>query len=115
MVPATRPVARGPILPASARVARAIGPEIIALAGEYPSVLIVLDRLRTYGVVVRQVLLRDGRVRLSDLAASLSPRTRMIALSFVSFATGWRAPIAEIAALCAPRGIWLVVDAIQGA
>lgn len=89
------------------------GDEVITLAGEYPSVLMALDRLRAFGVIVRRIPLHDGRLRLADLEASLSHRTRMVALSLVSFATGWRAPIADIAAICAPRGVWLVVDAIQ--
>lgn len=89
------------------------GDEVVVPAREYPSVTMALTRLRAFGVVVRTLPDHGGRFRLDDLEAALTARTRLVALSLVGFATGWRAPVAAVAALCRPRGIWLVVDAIQ--
>ncbi len=89
------------------------GDEVIAPARDYPSVLMSLDRLRPFGVVVRHLPDHEGRFALEDLEAAMTDRTRLVALSMVGFATGWRAPVAAVANLCRARGIWLVVDAIQ--
>ena len=48
------------------------------------------------------------------LAALDKPRVRALVLSWVSFATGYRIDVARIGRACRERGIWFVVDAIQG-
>jgi len=48
------------------------------------------------------------------LAALDRPRVRAVVLSWVSFATGFRIDTARIGAACRERGIWFVLDAIQG-
>ena len=65
----------------------------------------------------------DGRVHLDDLFAAVTPRTRMIAISHVEYASGFRTDLAAIGEFCrthkAPRGtcgtdkILFCVDAIQ--
>ena len=89
------------------------GDEVVAHAREYPSVLLALERLQARGVRLVRLPDQSGRFTLVDLRAAITPRTRLVATSLVGFATGWRAPVADMAALCHPRGIWLVVDAIQ--
>ncbi|MGH7664074.1 MAG: aminotransferase class V-fold PLP-dependent enzyme [Gemmatimonadaceae bacterium] len=42
------------------------------------------------------------------------PRVRAVTLSWVSFATGYRADLVRVGAACRERGILFVVDAIQG-
>ena len=48
------------------------------------------------------------------LAALDRPRVRCVVLSWVSFATGYRIDIERIGRACRERGIWFVLDAIQG-
>ena len=48
------------------------------------------------------------------LAALDQPRVRAVVLSWVSFATGYRIDVARIGRACRERGIWFVLDAIQG-
>jgi selenocysteine lyase/cysteine desulfurase len=48
------------------------------------------------------------------LAALDRPRVRCVVLSWVSFATGYRIDIERIGRACRDRGIWFVLDAIQG-
>ena len=48
------------------------------------------------------------------LAALDRPRVRCVVLSWVSFATGYRVDIERIGRACRERGIWFVLDAIQG-
>ncbi len=42
------------------------------------------------------------------------PRVRVLAVSFVQFANGWRADLGRLSAACRAHGPYLVVDAIQG-
>jgi cysteine desulfurase/selenocysteine lyase len=48
------------------------------------------------------------------LAALDRPRVRGVVLSWVSFATGYRIDVERIGRACRERGIWFVLDAIQG-
>lgn len=48
------------------------------------------------------------------LAALDTPRVKVVAVSWVQFSTGFRIDIATVGRLCRERGIWFVVDAIQG-
>jgi cysteine desulfurase/selenocysteine lyase len=48
------------------------------------------------------------------LAALDEPRVRAVVLSWVSFATGYRIDVERIGRACRERGIWFVLDAIQG-
>ena len=48
------------------------------------------------------------------LAALDRPRVRGVVLSWVSFATGYRIDVERIGNACRERGIWFVLDAIQG-
>ena len=49
-----------------------------------------------------------------NLAALDGPRVRALVLSWVSFATGYRIDVARLGRACRERGIWFVLDAIQG-
>jgi selenocysteine lyase/cysteine desulfurase len=48
------------------------------------------------------------------LAALDRPRVRGVVLSWVSFATGYRIDVERIGNACRERGIWFVLDSIQG-
>jgi cysteine desulfurase / selenocysteine lyase len=48
------------------------------------------------------------------IAALDRPRVRAVVLSWVSFETGFRADLQRIGAACRERGIFFIVDAIQG-
>jgi cysteine desulfurase/selenocysteine lyase len=42
------------------------------------------------------------------------PRVRVLAVSFVQFSNGYRADLARLSVACRARGVYLVVDGIQG-
>ncbi len=52
-------------------------------------------------------------VTLDDIAARITPRTRLLAISSVQWSSGYRVELAALGALCRERNIWFVVDAIQ--
>lgn len=90
------------------------GDVVVIPAGEYPSNVYPWMHLGSRGVETRVVATRGARIELADLAAALDERTRLLAISHVQFATGFRSDLAAIGALCRQRGIDFFVDAIQG-
>ena len=68
---------------------------------------------RGYGV--RTVPARDGLLDEDAVLAALDePGARVLALSWVGFATGFAADLDRVSAACRERGVWLVVDGMQG-
>jgi cysteine desulfurase/selenocysteine lyase len=63
---------------------------------------------------VRLAPARDNRILVKDIAALLDERTRLVALSFVEFGTGFRNDLRAIGQLCRERGVYFCVDGIQG-
>ncbi|SFZ82679.1 cysteine desulfurase / selenocysteine lyase [Devosia enhydra] len=67
------------------------------------------------GAVIRWVdVADDGSFSLDAFAASLSSRTRMVAITQMSNVTGTILPIAEIVEMAHARGIPVLVDGSQG-
>jgi cysteine desulfurase family protein (TIGR01976 family) len=66
-------------------------------------------------VKVWEPRLDDCTLRLSDLQALVSPRTRLIAVGWASNAVGTINPIAEIADIARRAGAWTYVDAVHAA
>ena len=101
------------------------GDEILSTRSEYPAnVYPWMSAAKRYGAKHVMVPERpDGRIPPEDLFAAVTPNTRMIAISHVQYASGFRADLAAIGDFCtthkAPRPtsgtdkILFCVDAIQ--
>jgi selenocysteine lyase/cysteine desulfurase len=90
------------------------GDNVVTAADEYPTNVYPWMNLAHRGVETRLVAGRDGRILLDDLRAAIDGRTRLVSLSFVEFASGFRNDLDAVGALCRERGIYFFVDAIQG-
>ncbi len=91
------------------------GDSVVTAAEEYPSNLFPWMNLADRGVTLRTVATRpDGRIWVDDLAAAIDRSTRVLTISHVEFASGFRNDLDALANLCRERGIALFVDAIQG-
>jgi len=90
------------------------GDEIVLCDNEFGANVLPWLALREAGVELRFV--RTARERLTPevLANHLRPRTRLVALSWVSFADGYRHELAPLAAIAHDHGALFCVDAIQG-
>ncbi len=91
------------------------GDSVVTADEEYPSNLYPWMILADRGVTLRTVPTRpDGRIWVEDLARAIDGSTRVLTISHVEFASGFRNDLAALSALCRERGVALFVDAIQG-
>lgn len=90
------------------------GDNVVTLANEFPSNLYPWMNLASRGVETRLVEVDEGVVDLDRIDTLIDDRTRIVSVSWVGYASGWRLDLAEVAGLCRRRNVRLVVDAIQG-
>ena len=90
------------------------GDEILLGDTEFPANVVPWLALRGRGVAVRMLPARDERLTPDVLRREISPRTRLIALSWVSFGDGYRHDVAGLAAVARENGALLCVDGMQG-
>jgi selenocysteine lyase/cysteine desulfurase len=90
------------------------GDNVVTAADEYPSNIYPWMNLASRGVDLRLVPSREGRIWLEDLSAAMDGRTRVLAISHVEFASGFRNDLAALGERCHSRRVALFVDAIQG-
>ncbi|HWN08779.1 MAG TPA: aminotransferase class V-fold PLP-dependent enzyme [Pyrinomonadaceae bacterium] len=90
------------------------GDNIVTFRNEFPSNIYPWLRLReTFGVEVRMCEERDGRIDIDELIGLLDSRTRLVAISHVQYASGFRADLERIGRAARAHDALLVVDAIQ--
>jgi len=90
------------------------GDNVVFPANEFPANQYPWMNLAARGVEARRVELPDGRIDWGRLAEACDGRTRVIALSWVGYATGYRVDLDEAVQFARERGAHLFVDAIQG-
>lgn len=67
------------------------------------------------GLEYRRLPLRDGVLDEADLHRTLEDgAVKCVSVSWVGFANGYRVDLAKLGRACRQRGVYLVVDAIQG-
>lgn len=88
------------------------GDQIIISAEEFPSNRIVWEALKGQGVEVIEVDVMNPTPEKCLLDA-ISPRTRLMAISAVQYASGLVMDLPQLAAGCHAKGVLLCVDAIQ--
>ena len=90
------------------------GDEVLSTAVEYPAnVYPWMDLAQRFGVRHIMVPEQNGRIELDDILNAITPKTRMVSLSHVEYASGFRNDIAAIGKVCRERGVLFCVDAIQ--
>ncbi len=81
---------------------------------EFPSNVYPFMNLRSQGVEVDFVKSKDGVVSAEDIIKSITPRTRVVSISYVQFLSGYKADLAMIGDYCTRYNIIFCVDGIQG-
>jgi cysteine desulfurase / selenocysteine lyase len=92
------------------------GDVVITSDREYPSNIYPWMELEAARGITLKRIPCDGVLPDEEaiMAALDGPRVRAVVLSWVSFATGYRIDVARIGRACRERGIWFILDAIQG-
>jgi cysteine desulfurase/selenocysteine lyase len=90
------------------------GDNVVLPRVEFPANVYPWLSLEKRGVRLKFVRERDGRIAVGDIERSIDRKTRVVAISFVEFSSGYRNDLERLGRLCKKRGIYLVVDGIQG-
>ena len=90
------------------------GDNVVTLENEFPSNLYPWQNLLDRGVQVRLVPVENGHVDLGRIADHCDPRTRVVSVSWIGYASGWRIDVDACAQLAHDKGAYFFLDAIQG-
>ncbi len=90
------------------------GDRIMLFEGEFPSNIYPFLNLKRFGVEVDFVSNRNGKIFIEDIEKAVTPRTRLLSISFVEFLNGFRNDLKSIGELCRRHDIIFSVDGIQG-
>jgi selenocysteine lyase/cysteine desulfurase len=89
------------------------GDNVVIPEGEFPSNFYPWWQVRRNGVEVRTVPMVEGRALPGDIAAAMDGRTRVVSISAVHYASGFRYDLVELGDLLEPHDALLVVDGTQ--
>jgi selenocysteine lyase/cysteine desulfurase len=90
------------------------GDNIVTFRGEFPSNIYPWLRVRdSFGVELRLCEERDGRIDFEDLAKLIDQNTRVVTISHVQFASGFRMDLERLGRLVRQHDALFVVDVIQ--
>jgi len=90
------------------------GDEIILTDNEFGANAYPWLNLRDRGVRIQLIRAPEERLTVDSLARAVTDRTRLVAVSYVTFVDGYRHDIAAIGAWCREHGVLLALDAMQG-
>lgn len=89
------------------------GDEVLLADLEFPANVYPWAAQRDRGVRLRFVASEEGRAEARRYIDAIGPRTRVLSVSHVQFASGYRVALEPLAEACRERGVLFVVDAIQ--
>lgn len=91
------------------------GDNVVVGDVEFPSDVLPWTHLESAGVEVRIVRHRDWRLELDDIATAIDERTRVVAISYVSYFTGQRQDLPALSRLVRGSNALLLLDATHAA
>ena len=89
------------------------GDNVVTTNVEFPANVYPWQALQARGVQVRMALEEDGRIPLERVLDLIDNRTRLVTISSVQYASGFRTDLAALGEQCQKKGVFLCVDAIQ--
>ena len=89
------------------------GDNVVTTNVEFPSNMFAWRNLESRGVKVRMAMDEGGRIPLDRIVEAIDSRTRVVAISSVQWASGFRTDLATLGECCRQKGVFLCVDAIQ--
>jgi selenocysteine lyase/cysteine desulfurase len=89
------------------------GDNVLIYEKEFPSNIYPWLNLKRKGVEVRAIPSREDSLEFRDIERLIDPRTRLLSISSVQFANGFRIDLKRVGELCEQKSVLLCVDAIQ--
>ncbi|MES9964330.1 MAG: aminotransferase class V-fold PLP-dependent enzyme [Candidatus Sedimenticola sp. 20ELBAFRAG] len=89
------------------------GDNVVLFKQEFPSNRIVWESLKSRGVEVRELEIHGTQSPEDALISSCDARTRLVTVSSVQYADGFRADLNKLGSYCRSNDILFCVDAIQ--
>jgi len=80
---------------------------------EHPNNVYPWLNMRRYGLEVKSLKPRDGHIPVADMVRAIDRGTRVVSVSTVTFAPGFRTDVDPLGRACRERGVMLLVDAAQ--
>jgi len=90
------------------------GDEIILFDYEFPSNIYPFLNTERFGVKIKYVKNRSGKIYLEDLFKAITDKTRLLSISFVEYSNGFKNDLIQIGKICEEKGVIFSVDGIQG-
>lgn len=90
------------------------GDRIILFKNEFPTNIYPFLNLERQGVIIDWIEPENFQIIPEMIRNQIQPSTRMLAISFVQFLTGFRADLEAIGRLCHDHNVLFIVDGIQG-
>ncbi len=90
------------------------GDNVVTLANEFPSNQYPWMNCADRGVETRALPVDNGVVDLNRIADACDERTRLVSISWVGYASGYRIDVKQAARMAHDQGAYLFLDAIQG-
>ncbi len=90
------------------------GDEVILADNDFPSVPYPFKVFEQDGVLLKYAPSIDNNFSLDEARKLVTPRTRVLAVSYVQYFNGFRNDLMAIGEFCREHDIFFVVDAIQG-
>jgi len=86
---------------------------VLCPALEHPNNVYPWLNMRRHGLEVRTVEPRDGHIPVDEIIGRIDRGTRVVTVSTVTFAPGFRTDVDALGRACRERGVLLLVDAAQ--
>jgi cysteine desulfurase/selenocysteine lyase len=80
---------------------------------EHPNNVYPWLNMQRYGLEVRRVEPREGHIPVDEIVARIDGGTRVVTVSTVTFAPGFRTDVETLGRACRERGVLFLVDAAQ--
>ena len=90
------------------------GEGVVTDAFHYDASLVMYSELHKRGMPLVVVPNRGNRIDYSELEAAISPQTRLVAVSWVSSATGYKHDLKRVCDIAHRKGALVYADIIQG-
>ncbi len=89
------------------------GDNVVTTNVEFPANVYPWMGLKARGVQLKMIPEENGRVPAERIADAIDSRTRVVSVSAVQFASGYRVDLAALGRVCKEKGVLFCVDAIQ--